>query len=470
MTTGTDAGKIIKFSIEASSDLWIFGYGTTVSSYVPSTGVTTVLKDDFTDDVTDAVKWGSWIYIASGIAGDKVTYMVIATSAFTEIATAPKCERLFLFDRRLVCGNTDTNISEVHYSRQDQQSGVPWSGADDWTMPGANRLAEDEGTVTFDNAEGVAGFGTNDNQLVTILDKGRLGFRITVIDAATIGLVQDVPIDFQKLGFGGTRGITATSKGIYYINDHGVWIISPGGAQESGNAKIDHKLTTLLGEDFFKNYDSSDSDIVAVETKDLVLVSTRDNSAANNTLLVFDEVAKSWMIWKKAISRFMKIDQEVYGTSSTDTTIFKLFDGSSSASAPMYTIYEQEVPIGAFDELYAMDKFICGGRLSDQTTITIEFDIYDRQWKKLANVASLTWTADGITRRVAGVRSSGVRRDGVRGRIDGITGMIESLLSYNVATRDFLRLVLRFTSQDKSPHEINFFSVLSQFRGIVGQS
>lgn len=394
------------------------------------------------------------------------------TFVWTENTNAPKCKVLKVHrSNKLAAGNiVGDNPSKTIVSRVDQLTGVPWANAADWDTTTTN--PGDAAEVTFDNGGTVVAFGENSSQLVPLLDQGSLGFRFGQIDVSGTGLQNEITIDYQNTDLGATRGVTVIAEGIIFVNNFGVWLKRPSGRTDERFAMFDEKLSESLGGDFWKDYDTSDSDVVFDHKRDLIIVTARDDSNKNNVQLVYSikDKLEGWFKWDKLIKRFFEKDDEIYYTSSLSTAIFKLDYGrGDEAGDKISTELSFEPSINSPAGLAALQMFIFGGKFVEGEQIDVEMDTFDYRWRLSKNEVEYTVTAG----------ADNAPKDGmsVSGGMDAITGnegddddgeLNQNLFPVLRTTQDFQRIQVRIKTLSRFRQEYNLWDILTIPRGVVG--
>lgn len=469
VTTGTDAGAQVTFAVQANDDLWYIGYGQSIATWVESTDTVAVIANaTFTADVTDAILYGQYLFILSGNAGDILQYIDTTGAPSTVVATvgSPKGERITVVSsNRLAIGNTDTAISEVHVSRVDQLTGVPFSLAADWTV---GTTPTSPFKITFKDAKEFVGFGRIGSQIIALHDEGKLGFRITQISDGS-QLVLNTPIDFENVDFGATRGVTSTSKGVFYVNDFGVYQMASGGFTDVPFSTQETKISEPLGLDFTSNFNFTNSDLISDQSRELLFITAAENGTVNNVVLVynFNKDLVGWSTMDKNIARFRKVGSDIYFGSSTDTSLWKLdYSIATDDTQDMYCELDIEPVMSGINQLSRLRRFSIGGELSVDSTTSISFDTWNRNWQSQTLSRTITWTASGVVSSIEGIGATEVG-----GAIGGETATGESLNprfdDYRVPSGDSLRYRVKIINQDGYLMKLNQITLFVEPRGVV---
>lgn len=549
ITTGVDAGTAPTILAKWFPNYEVIGYGNVIKVRDYITGVTIDVKDNFTAEVTDGVKYGGYFYVADGNDGNKIGYLK-ATLAYdaqtanftvgkmitqavsnakaviladtdagatgtltlkilsgsfvndqiitdnnstpgsamangtiavtwTEIADAPACKVLTIANgNRLGAGNTGTDVSEVHISRADTLTGVPFSAAADWTV---GTFPASPFKKTFSDGAEVKSFGKLGSQTVVLLDDGKFGFRITQIDVSGIGLTLDTPTDFQNIDFGASGKTVSTSIGIIYTNEAGVWIMTSGGLTDQPYSAQNNRISKPLGREFTRDFTFDGSDIVVDDDNELVLITCRDNSSTNNTVLVYhlSKELRGWSIWQKTISRFRKDGKDIYCADSGSTSVFKLdYDLGADNDNEIPTEIVIEFQTGGTESLVSPKEVSIAGKIGSGTDIELSIDTFDRTWAFTSYVplngngdTSYHFTTSGVTARLPAIGSGGIGSAGIGGRGVGEGhDFIYARGQRSLGMSDYMRVRLRATSFDKYTHTLNLLTLFLEPRGLAETS
>ena len=387
------------------------------------------------------------------------------TWCWTELTAAPKARVLSIVSsKRLACGNTDTSPSEIHVSGDDTLSGIPWSAASDWT-PGSTVVAPF--TLTFKNAGTVTGFGTLGKQIIALFDKGKLGFEIGSISVSGTGLVLDTPITFQNTDFGALQSIRVTSRGMYYANAYGIWLMNASSTSTAAGVS-DSRLTEILGSDFGDMYDLSDCALEYDEIRDLLFVATRTRgSSVNNLLLVCSQKTglTGWMTWDKCVKRWYKKDHTIYYSASNETALYQLdYYRGTDDTHDIATTFTYEWTGTGIADLHRLRDVSLTSELHPASTLAIDFTLITRTGALLPLGRTLVFNAtDAPSSNHDGISRSHFRSS-VRGQ-DIVPALLPSFTRARVASPDFSRLRMTITSYDGYPHVLNAAALTLEPRG-----
>lgn len=390
---------------------------------------------------------------------------------YTEITDAPKAKVLELFGTRLYAGNLSGDIVG---SKQGTQETVVWAKQDTgenppmvvWTTSDTPPKPTDPASLRFRNAGQVNSFTSLGQQLVSFHDRGKTGFVLGELDVTASGLAQTTKVDFQKLDFGAFSSVE-TPVGILYTNESGLWGMTSGGNTSQPFSSNDEPLSkNFLTEDVLADIDFSDSDMVYIDQLEWVLVTCKNNASFNNFVFWYHVKNGSFGVipdWE--ISRFMKIEDELYGMSSLTTTVYKLFDGYEVNDTATTTAYKQEIQLaGGLDDLYSLVDFTVKGELHPESSINISFDVYDEYETLLPNFKMFTWTTGGGIKEVEGFNDAGFNAAGFNGSSAG-NSLVETRGRKRTKIFNIKRLIVKFSSEDRYAHKLTYFIVNVRGRG-----
>jgi hypothetical protein len=513
---------------EFTTDIWIFGYSNIVSAYTISTDTVTVIKNDFTtSDPFSGQRVGDYFFVCNGgdkigritrtlgydaqtanftaglvvtggtsgakgviledadggatgtltlgdITGtfaDNENITDTATGSatvngtliftFTSVADAPKASVLFNFGNRIYAGNIEGNSSKIQWSRADNGSNPPFT---DWTASATPPESGDASSLTFRNAGVFKSFASLGQQLVAFFDKGKAGFRIDTIDVSGVGLSQYTITDFQTIDFGGERGAIYTPKGIFYVNEAGIWQMISGGSTNQPFSEQSGNISRILGEDFIDSINFTDASIVFDAKRNIVMVSCRQNSDFNNLVIWYNIETKNFGTFKGwNIKRFFKVDTVIYASSSIETKVYKLFDGSDDDGVNIDTFLKQEVKFGALDDLIELVTTKIKGFFSSGSNIQVSFDIYDSDGILTEDYKTYTLISAGLQANAEGFNEFSFG-DGFGGGVDSLNN-IETRGAKRTRIREFTRLIMKIRSTDSFPHKFTWIALEGKIKG-----
>jgi hypothetical protein len=316
----------------------IFGYNTTVAAYNVTTKAVTTIKSDWATSADfSGAPYGDYFFV--GNTGNKINYITETGGVFsiTEIAGAPMSSVIKAIGPRLYAGvGTD-----VYYSSVDDGTNPPFQT---WTVA---TLATSGGKVSFRNAGTINSICSLGDIIVAFGDTGKWAFRITTQNdgSGTIVKLDEVVID--RIDMGGASGAITTPRGLFYVNQAGLWqLVSLG--QSNVPFSDQESLTTVnLGTNYFKDVNLDNIDIVYYDRFSTILVTCAKQSTQNNHIVAYNTDMKAFSTFRNwNINRWVSINSEIYGGSSVKTALYKCFSGTSDDGVAISTSYLQEIKLG----------------------------------------------------------------------------------------------------------------------------
>jgi len=515
--SGTDAITLLK---EYSSGVWIFGYSTKIEAYNTATDTYTTIKDDFlVNNGFDGARYGDYFFVCNGVekinrisqtlaydaqTANFTTGLIVTgvtsgatavvledndggttgtltlgnisgifennealedssngaavvngtlTYAIEEITASPICNGLSVLGPRLHGFNLIDDSTADRYSDVDDGTNPPF---DDWTIGAA---ATDGGKVSFRNA-GTARSVLQLGQFTLVFsDDGYYAYFLNTFDSAGT-LTKTEVIQEYVTDFGGARGAISTPKGLFYVNEAGLWQMVSVGVQDQPASRQQQLTSTLLGSAYFDGVDFSNTDLIYDANQKIVLVTVAKESATNNLVIgckpelnnAFFEISQ----WN--ISRFAKSGDKYYGASSVNAKVWQLFEGYSDDGFDIGTEMYQEIPM---DGLFVKNKLkglYAGGFLSPSTTLDIRFDIYDVTGKLITDKTTYRWSTQRSLGGHTGWGTGGWGGSSWGGDYD-TTGLVESFDGGSPRISNFQRLRVRITGGDKLRHILNWIAL-----------
>ena len=453
---GNRIGKISK-TLNFDAQTANFVVGETITGAI--SGATAIILEQSDVGVTGTLTLGS----ISGIFQDNEIITSSLGSAtvngtlnyvFIEIATAPRARIIKVIGARLFGGDTDGN---VFYSDYDTGSNPPFSN---WTV---GTLADDPGRVSYKNIGAVNSIVEFGQFVVVFGDFGKFAFYINVVDSA--GTLSKVDVfQLSRLDQGGARGAINTAKGLFYFNESGLRQLLNLGTEALPLSDSEFNTTFLLGTEYFDNVNFDNSDIAFDERQNLILVTYGKNSDVNNEIIVYepDFKAISYITgWN--INRFYNDNGILYGSDSTEATVYKLFNGFTDNGLPIGTYFEQELDIGGLETIKDVLNLWIESMLSRSSRVAISFDKYDKDGVLRQNIAEYNLTLENGRSLGVGYDEFGYDEASYDGDLD-ISGMFESFEGINLRLRNIQRLVLKLSSSDEVPHQINWVKIESRVK------
>ena len=429
---------------------YIFGYDTTVAAYDPTTDTVTDIKTDWvTDAPFSGARYGDYFFV--GNTGNKINYITEAAGVFTitEIAAAPMSGVIEAIGARLFAGvGTD-----VYYCDVDDGSNPPFQT---WTV---SEIASTGGTVSFRNAGTVNSICSLGDIIVAFGDTGKYAFRITQQSDGTGTIVKIEEVVIDRVDMGGARGAITCPKGLFYVNEAGLWQLISLGQPNIPFSDQEGLTSVLLGTDYFDDVNIDNIDIVYYDRFSTILVTCAKAAARNNHVIAYNPDIGAFSTFSNwNINRWMKIESDIYGASSVKTTLYRCFVGSSDDGIDISVDYLQELRCG---DLWTRQMLYGGyikGFLHSTAVVHVAYDIYNVKGEPESNKLEFDWTAqysaldtDGWGTAIWGESSWGGDADS--------SELIECFDGHHHFIRNFQRIRIHITEGSNLPHQIDWFSV-----------
>lgn len=432
-----------------TDDIYIYGYGTTVSAYTLSTGVSTVIKNNFGAGDFSGARYGEYFFVANGTGG---IYRIDGALTITLISGSPLAKVLKAIGPRLYAGNLSTDSTAVAYSDIDTGANPPFTN---WTV---GTLATDPGLVSYRNAGPVNSIELLGNNIIVFGVNGKWAFNTTTFDSN--GTTRKVDnLIMNRADFGGASGALTTPKGLFYVNKGGLWQLVSVGQPNIPFSDQEGLVSVLLGTTYFDNINLDNCDITYDVKINTIFITCAKDSDVNNFVLCYNTENKAFFELKGwNINRFMNDNQNIYGGSSNGTKVWSCFKGFSDDGLDIYTEYYQELNAGSLQSRKMLYGGYVQGYLSPSSVIKMRFDIYDVTGKLITDKLSYDWTTESAVGSGAGYGQISWGTGAIGGDQD-FAGTIENFNGFRNYIRNFQRIRVHFTSQDKLPHIINWASI-----------
>jgi len=521
------SGDSITMLEQFTSDILMVGYNTTLSAYTISTSTLTVIKNDFVETGMEGAKYGDYFFVASG--GDKVgrvsqtlaydaqsanftvgavltggtsgaTAVILTdadsgatgtltlgsiagvfqdnealtdssggaatangtvTFAYTAISAAPYAKRLKVFSNRLIVGQLRDDPFSIRYSEVDTGTNPPFNTWSNGT------LATDGGRVSYRNAGAVQSIDSLGNNVVVFGSTGKWAFTIDTLDVGGTQRKIDTPV-IDRQDFGGFRGSITTPKGLFYLNEAGLWQLTSIGQPNIPYSDQEGLATLLLGIDFFLNIDLSNTSMAYDKRLNTLFFSCAQNAESNNLVIAFnvDQGAVSEFTGL-SLSRLLIAEDAAFAGSSTNGLVYNLFDGYSDNGADIWTEFYTELKANELENRSMLLGDYFQGIFSLSTELEICYDIYDVKGNLIPDKQCKTWTANNSVspENGWGIDEWGGSSWGGEGSDSGT--MIESFSGSRYYIRNFQRIRLKISGHDQLPHELNWARLLFRLKPAI---
>jgi len=429
---------------------FIFGYDKTIAAYNPLDGTITDIKTDWnTDAKFDGAPYGDFFF--TGNTGNKVNYITESSGVFTitEIPTAPMSGVLKVIGPRLYAGVG----TEVLYCGIDDGTDPPFTV---WTI---SQSATDGGKASFRNAGDINSICSLGDIIIAFGDYGKWAFRITTQNDGIGNVVKTEDVVIDRIDMGGASGAITTPKGVFYVNSGGLWQLISLGQPNIPFSEQEGLTTINLGTDYFNDVNLDNCDLVYYARYSSVLITCAKQATSNNHVIVYNPDAKAFSIFTNwVINRWMSFENEIYAVSSVKMAIYKCFAGNSDNGASIGTNYLQEIHTGNLWTRQMLYGAYIKGLLSQNSNITVAFDIYDRTGSLIENKLRFAWTNHGQNTDLNEWGSAEWGKGEWGGDI-GSEGLIENFDGMHSFIRNFQRIRVHITESSKLGHRIDWFSL-----------
>lgn len=370
---------------------------------------------------------------------------------YSSISGAPKAGVLNIFNSRLFLGNLSEESSATVYSNFDSGSNPPFTSfTTTTTSTGAGR-------VSFKAAGAVKVIENLGDVIIVGHERGKFAFTIDVIDSSG-SLVKKDSVIMERLD-GGMMAALQTKEGLMYVNNQGLWQLVAVGQSNIKFSDQEMLTSGILGNNFFENADFSDATLAKDDTKNLLLISYKNDSSVHNRVLCYNTQIKGYSYFTAwNIRRFLTVGDKIYGAGSSVSKVWEIFNGNDDAGADIWHQFTQPISFANLWGRKGMKGQYFNGQLSTGTDMKIYFDIYDRDGVKVKNKLVLVWSP---SQGIGVLDEFGVAKWGeaVWGGDSDSIAAIDSFAGSRHSIAEFQRLIITFAGHDKAPHSINWFSL-----------
>jgi len=422
-----------------------------------TSGATAIILEDADAGATGTLTLGniSGTFADNEALTDATTGVAVVNGELqyvaTEITNAPKAKVLKAIDTRLYAGNLEGEEQAVQYSEVDDGTNPPFTAWSNTTVATAG------GKVYYRSAGDVNVIDNLGNIIIIGANEGKWAFTIDTIDSG--GTLTKIDNTVMYRIDSGMYASVQTDAGVFYVNKEGLWQLTSVGQSDVRYSDQEQLTSQLLGNTYFDDATLDQAYLVSDDKRNSVYLTYKNSSDQNNAILVYNTELKAFSTFKGwNMTRFVKIDDLIYASGSLKAEIWETFSGYDDDGTDIYTRFLQEINVGGL----ANRKEILGqyfqGFLSQSTEINVSFDIYDKDGVFVDNKMDFTWDASGLS---GGTDGYGVEGWGLTGW--GVTsvdpGLIESFVGARGRIKNFQRIRIDLTCNDKIPHSVNWFSV-----------
>jgi len=521
LTAVEDAGGTVGCTMleEYTSNLLVYGYGTSLAVYDIAADTSTIVKSDFNETGFTGVRYGDYFFVAS--PGDKIgrltqtldydaqsanfnvgsiltggtsgaTAIILEDSdggtsgtltlgnisgtfqndetitddggtpgsatadgtvgyTYTEITNAPKAKVIRVVDTRLFAGNLSDEPTAVQYSEVDDGTNPPFTAWSNTTTATAG------GKIFYRNAGDVNDINNLGNIVVVFADNGKWAFTIDTIDSGgTLKKIDNTVM--YRIDAGGNASLQ-TKEGLFYVNENGLYQLVSVGQNDIKFSDQEALVSEQLGDDFFEDADFSQASLLKDDVTNTLMITYKNDSTNNNAVLTYNTQLKAYgTITGWNINRFMLArDGTLYGAGSNTAKIWKVLQGNTDDGNDIWYEFEQELNVGALWTRKELLGQYVQGELSPSSQPVIQFDIYDKDGKFVENKLKLRWdyNVSGLTAVGFGDSPWGSPWGGD----SDVSGTTEQFAGFRGRIKNFQRIHVNISGNDKVPHTINWLSL-----------
>jgi len=372
----------------------------------------------------------------------------------TEITNAPKAKHIKVINNRLFAGNLETDPTAVKYSEVDAGTNPPFNTWSDSTT------ATNGGTIYYRNAGAVNVLDNLGQYVVVGAENGKWAFWIDTIDSN--GTLKKIEREVMYRLDAGMKAAKQTKEGLFYCNSEGVWLLQNLGQVDVAFSDQEFLISDGLGDDFFDDANFDDASFVKDDETNQLLLTYREDASANNQVLVYNTQLKAFGTFSGWNIRWFLEDtfnQQIYGGGDSTSKVWKVFDGYQDDGSEIFTEFEQELNVG---QLWTRKELLgqyVQGQLSDTTTIDIKFSIFDKDGVFVSDKLELQWIHDTDKSGLTGYGSSGWGSSGWGSGTVPLPGTDAQFAGFRGRIKNFQRIRVTLTSNDKVAHRINWLSL-----------
>ena len=459
-TGGTE--KVGRISLTLAYDTQTANY--TVGALVTgvTSGATAVILEDTDAGATGTLMLGNitGIFQTGEIITDSVTGSAkangVLTYVYAEVTAAPVAKYIGITttgtsaDARLFVGNLADDTSAFQSSDIDDGSNPPF---DTWTIG----TVPSDGFKRFSKQYGqLKTIGSLGSQVVIGYERGRVAFRISQLGDATPRL--NLINDWENMQEGMLENAIETSIGLVFATNSGFKSLVAAGQTNIPYSEQVLELSSNIDSTYWENVDFTNLQIIEDVRQNLIYFSFRKDSDRNNITFAYNTDTKSLVEYTLNIDGLAKKDDTIYGASSLDGKLYEMFTGSDDDSDPIPTDYVQEIATGSLVSKYDLDYFLTQALLTEGSVHLLKLSTFDLEGDFDEDVAIHSMTGVVPLELMRGYSTAGY---GVSGYGIGVAGANVGTKVYqnqDVGLKEFYRVIVRFTSNDRLPAAINFFS------------
>jgi len=306
--------------------------------------------------------------------------------------------------------------------------------------------------VSFRRGGNVKSIVSLGNIVVALQENGRFSFNFGLV-----GSTEVINAVNSRVDSGSYRGAISTPYGVFFVNKKGLQQLVSQGQDNIPYSEQQVDVTNQLGVDYFDNIDFSSASLTYDTARKSVYVTCARDSVVNNLMLGYDiETGFLYEIQGWAISRFSNSATTIYGASSIDGSIYKLFDGFDDDGQSISTKIEYEFQLSGLYGKSKMNNFWIQCELANQEIMSIDFDKIDRNDNIVKNYKSYSVTKNGVNDSF-GYDSQGY--DSGFGQYYDNAGLKRVFDGASAVINDFHVLKVRVTTNSRLPSVFNYIAI-----------
>lgn len=461
-TTGLVSGSVRSFSFKQGSMI----VGTT------SGAIAQILVETETAPAGTSGTWiikeisGTWqngepVTAKSDFSAEDCTGTIASTVSWqiAEDTASPRAKGLRMIGNRLYAFNLSDDITGVAYSGAYLGTGTPFTS---WTVSATVAGAGQVSAPNLGNCNDVRPFG---EYYVAFHDGGRISRAISQVDSNGTLSKLDQIID-ERSDVGGKKALL-TPDGLFFVNQTGINVIAQIGSKNVPFSAQEIEVTNQLGDAYFQDFDFSNASMVYTQALRYLFVACARGSATNNVVLAYHLDTKALTeITGWPVRCFVNINEVLYAGLDSTQKLVKLFDGFDDFGSAVNTELIQELTFGQLFTKKMLKGMYVQGFLSPSSEISVDFDIYTVDGRRIQGKETTLWTAQFGTSYSGGYGGSSWGESGWASD-EGYSNLIESFDGCRPFIRNLMRLRLHITCSDKLAHIINWVALETEEKGPI---
>jgi len=303
-----------------------------------------------------------------------------------ELANSPAwAKRLLVFSDwdwdRLYCGNIFWDPTAIKYSALNQVKDLWEVPFQTWTSSNTPLLRTDAWGFTNSNLWELKDLWIQVNkvtgakaEVLALFENWKKVFHIEIdsLDLSWVATQVQKIVSEERQDFWGERNPLLIQEWIFYTNEAWVWRMSTLWSETN--------ISDILWEEFVESIDWTNCDIVHDTKRGNVLVTCGYKTTGyNDLILAYNIRNQSWFKYTGLnIERFLKDSGTIYGTSSTETKVYKILEWDDDDWTAISTEFKFEVPLN-LKTIFTLEDFLIKWEFA-WDEFEIIFDTYDEKW------------------------------------------------------------------------------------------